>query len=393
MQFDEADNVFADLNAAIPETELLDNSIQKSRAPLPLKSRRNRPSRSRLTDSLSSTEGDEGPDTRSADMPLNSAPLHSFLRDSTLTPELLLSSFDSALARRSSEDPKAHRYHQLTNTTSHDALLPPAPPSPCRSCPETSPVHFRRSRRPDSEALVSDDSQDDNVAESDSPTVVLDKKTKRRFLDLGVTLRRSYVKVKKDNAKRFSLGNRELCENSSRHSGSFVPFSWFSDSHRSSSTSSSPRMVTHSRSPSKSDSQESAFSDEFSPKSPLAPCESRSSHHPYQTLSQSSDERVDEPQYVARSWSTQQVCDWLKSLNMEQYVPEFKDKDVDGEVLLQMDGTKLKALGVLNSSDRSLLKRRIKDIHAAVEKERKALDKLERQREKQRKKDQEHRKS
>ncbi|XP_053469305.1 sterile alpha motif domain-containing protein 14-like isoform X2 [Ictalurus furcatus] len=342
MQLDETDSVFADLNSVIPETELLDNSIQKSRAPLPLKSRRNRPSRSRLTDSLSSTEGDEGPDTRSADTPLHSAPVHSFLRDSTLTPELLLSSFDSALARRSPEDPKAHRYRQLTNTTSHDALLPPVPPSPCRSCPETSPVHFRRGRRPESEVLVSDDSQDDNIAESDSPTVVLDKKTKRRFLDLGVTLRRSYVRVKKDNAKRFSLGSRELCENSSRHSGSFVPFSWFSDSHRSSSTSSSPRMVTHSRSPSKSDSQESAFSDEFSPKSPLAPSESRSSHHPYQTLSQSSDERADEPQCVARSWSTQQVCDWLKSLNMEQYVPEFRDKDVDGELLLQMDGTKLK---------------------------------------------------
>ncbi|XP_053469302.1 sterile alpha motif domain-containing protein 14-like isoform X1 [Ictalurus furcatus] len=393
MQLDETDSVFADLNSVIPETELLDNSIQKSRAPLPLKSRRNRPSRSRLTDSLSSTEGDEGPDTRSADTPLHSAPVHSFLRDSTLTPELLLSSFDSALARRSPEDPKAHRYRQLTNTTSHDALLPPVPPSPCRSCPETSPVHFRRGRRPESEVLVSDDSQDDNIAESDSPTVVLDKKTKRRFLDLGVTLRRSYVRVKKDNAKRFSLGSRELCENSSRHSGSFVPFSWFSDSHRSSSTSSSPRMVTHSRSPSKSDSQESAFSDEFSPKSPLAPSESRSSHHPYQTLSQSSDERADEPQCVARSWSTQQVCDWLKSLNMEQYVPEFRDKDVDGELLLQMDGTKLKALGVLNSSDRSVLKRRIKDIHAAAEKERKALDKLEKQREKQRKKDQEQRKS
>ncbi|XP_053347572.1 sterile alpha motif domain-containing protein 14-like [Clarias gariepinus] len=393
MQLDETDSVFADLNSAIPETELLDNSIQKSRAPLPLKSRRNRPSRSRLTDSLSSTEGDEVPDTRSADTPLHSAPLPSFLRDSTLTPELLLSSFDSALARRSPEDPKTHRYRQLTNTTSHDALLPPAPPSPCRSCPETSPVHFRRSRRPDSEVLVSDDSQDDNLTESDSPTVVLDKKTKRRFLDLGVTLRRSYVRVKKDNAKRFSLGSRELCENSSRHSGSFVPFSWFSDSHRSSSTSSSPRMVTHSRSPSKSDSQESAFSDEFSPKSPLAPSESRASHHPYQTLSQSSDERADEPQCVARSWSTQQVCDWLRSLNMEQYVPEFRDKDVDGELLLQMDGTKLKALGVLNSSDRSVLKRRIKAIHTAAEKERKALDKLEKQREKQRKKDQEQRKS
>lgn len=56
----------------------------------------------------------------------------------------------------------------------------------------------------------------------------------------------------------------------------------------------------------------------------------------------SHSQRADEPQCVARSWSTQQVCDWLKSLNMEQYVPEFRDKDVDGELLLQMDGTKLK---------------------------------------------------
>lgn len=55
-------------------------------------------------------------------------------------------------------------------------------------------------------------------------------------------------------------------------------------------------------------------------------------------------QRADEPQCVARSWSTQQVCDWLKSLNMEQYVSEFRDKDVDGELLLQMDGTKLKVL-------------------------------------------------
>ncbi|XP_062865312.1 sterile alpha motif domain-containing protein 14-like [Trichomycterus rosablanca] len=392
MQLDETDSVF-DLNSAVPETELLDNSIQKSRAPLALKNRRNRPSRTRLTESLSSADGDELHESKSVDTPLHSAPLHSFLYDSSLTPELLLSPFDSALSRRSPEDPKS-RYRQLTNTTSHDALLPPAPPSPCKSCPETSPVHFRRPRRPDSEVLVSDDSQDDAlVVEPVSPTVVLDKKTKRRFLDLGVTLRRSYSRVKKDKTHRFSLGSRELCENTSRHSGSFVPFSWFSDSHRGSSSSlSSPKMAAPTRSPSKSDSQESAFSDEFSPKSPSAPSDGRSSH-PYQTLSQSSDERGDEPRGAVNSWSTQQVCEWLKSLSMDQYVPEFQDKDVDGELLLQMDGAKLKALGVANSTDRGVLKRRIKDIHAAAEKERKALDKLEKQREKQRKKDQEQRKN
>lgn len=49
----------SDLNEAIPETELLDNSIQKGRAQLSVKARRHRPSRSRYRDSVSSTEGDD----------------------------------------------------------------------------------------------------------------------------------------------------------------------------------------------------------------------------------------------------------------------------------------------------------------------------------------------
>ena len=44
-------------------------------------------------------------------------------------------------------------------------------------------------------------------------------------------------------------------------------------------------------------------------------------------------------------------------------------------------------------SDRSALKRRIKDIHTAADKERKAQDKLEKQKEKQRRKDLEQRRS
>lgn len=42
------------------------------------------------------------------------------------------------------------------------------------------------------------------------------------------------------------------------------------------------------------------------------------------------------------SWTTQQVCQWLRGLNMEQYVPEFSARDIDGQQLLQMDGSKLK---------------------------------------------------
>lgn len=53
----------------------------------------------------------------------------------------------------------------------------------------------------------------------------------------------------------------------------------------------------------------------------------------------------------------------------------------------------LQGLGVFSSSDRSILKRRIKEIQTAVEKERKALDKMEKQKEKQRRKDQEQRRN
>ncbi|RXN34713.1 mediator of RNA polymerase II transcription subunit 24 [Labeo rohita] len=85
----------------------------------------------------------------------------------------------------------------------------------------------------EAEEDVFDDSHDTGPDEPDSPTVLLDKKTRRRFLDLGVTLRRTYGKVRKDRSNRLSAGNRdsERTENrSSRSSGPpFVPFSWFSE--------------------------------------------------------------------------------------------------------------------------------------------------------------------
>ncbi|XP_056144348.1 sterile alpha motif domain-containing protein 14 [Lampris incognitus] len=418
---EDTENVF-DLNEAIPETELLDNSIQKGRAQLSVKSRRHRPSRSRYRDSVSSTEGDDSLERKYQDNPINSArsPLHMTTRGSSPSPDPLLPSrspafsFDASLVRRTLDDggtslapPPRGRYRQLTNTTSQEALVTPAS-SPSKSCgsSECSPVYMRRNRRPDSEVLVSDNSRDTSPADPGSPPVIFDKKTKRRFLDLGVTLRRSYVRVRKDKSNRLSMGSREPSESPSRSSGSFVPFSWFTEGRGSVSSSGtnscSPKAPPlGSTSPRKSHSQESALSEEFSPRSPphttssispAADSSSRSSH-PYHTLSQSSDEPFDEPMCLVSSWTTQQVCQWLRGLNMEQYVPEFSARDIDGQQLLQMDGSKLKGLGVVNSSDRGALKRRIKDIHAAAEKERKALDKLEKQKEKQRRKDQEQRRN
>ncbi|XP_073351370.1 sterile alpha motif domain-containing protein 14-like [Pagrus major] len=413
---DDTDNVF-DLNEAIPETELLDNSIQKGRAQLSVKARRHRPSRSRYRDSVSSTEGDDSLERK--DSPLHSArsPLHLAMRGSSPSPDSLLSarspgfSFDASLVRHSPEDegaslaaPPRGRYHQLTNATSQEALVTPSS-SPSRSCPsaDCSRVYMRRSRRPDSEVLVSDSSRETSPADPGSPTVVFDKKTKRRFLDLGVTLRRSYIRVRKDKSNRLSVGSREPSESPSRSSGSFVSFSWFTEGRGSLSSSGTPpcspkNTPLSSPRPRKSHSQESALSEEFSPPhtssstSPPVDSSSRSSH-PYHTLSQSSDEPCDDPSCPASSWTTQQVCEWLQGLNMEQYIPEFSARDVDGQELLQMDGNKLKSLGVLSSSDRSALKRRIKEIQSAAEKERKALDKMEKQKEKQRRKDQEQRRN
>uniref|UniRef100_A0A3Q3MAB7 SAM domain-containing protein n=1 Tax=Mastacembelus armatus TaxID=205130 RepID=A0A3Q3MAB7_9TELE len=365
---------------AIPETELLDNSIQKGRAQLSVKTRRHRPSRSRYRDSVSSTEGDDG--------------LERKVKKScfTSTPQVRRSPEDGGTSLAS---PPRGRYRQLTNATSQEALVTPSS-SPSKSCPSSdcSPVYMRRNRRPDSEVLVSDTSRDPSPADPASPTVVFDKKTKRRFLDLGptgslwaaggsITYKTSIQKVQCLTPDVLPILSclREPSESPSRSSGSFVPFSWFSEGRGSISTSGTPPC---------------------SPKiPPLSSPRPRKSHSQVTTVAASEEhddpalppQPCDEPSCLVSSWTTQQVCQWLRGLNMEQYVPEFSARDIDGEQLLQMDGNKLKGLGVLSSSDRNTLKRRIKDIQSAAEKERKALDKLEKQKEKQRRKDQEQRRN
>ncbi|XP_051905883.1 sterile alpha motif domain-containing protein 14 isoform X2 [Hippocampus zosterae] len=329
------------------------------------------------------------------------------MRGSSPSPDLLLSprsspfTFDTSLVRRLPDDaglslavaPRA-RYHQLTNDTTQEALATSAGLL-SKSCPassDASPVYTRRSRRPDSEVLVSESSRESSPA--DPLPVLMDQKTKRRFQDLGVTLRRSYLRVKKDKLdkrdKRASEGGgrdtsdsfqgRECSSSSSRTSTSFVSFSWFSSSGTSPG---SPRMhPATEHAPPKSCSQESTLSEDFTPpqtSSSVCPhvelSSSMSSSHPYQTLSQSSDELADEAPCAVASWTSQQVCEWLRELSMDQYVPEFRAGHVDGRSLLQLDGGKLKGLGVLSSCDRGALKRRIKVLQTAADKNKKGKDK------------------
>ncbi|XP_069715752.1 neurabin-1 isoform X4 [Phaenicophaeus curvirostris] len=145
------------------------------------------------------------------------------------------------------------------------------------------------------------------------------------------------------------------------------------------------------------------FNDDFSPSSTSSADLSGLGVEPKtpgfsHTLALSSDEILDDGQSPKHSqcqsravqeWSVQQVSHWLMSLNLEQYVSEFSAQNINGEHLLQLDGSKLKALGMTSSQDRAIIKKKLKEMKASLEKARKAQEKMEKQREKLRKKEQE----
>ncbi|OWK62083.1 neurabin-1 isoform X4 [Lonchura striata] len=145
------------------------------------------------------------------------------------------------------------------------------------------------------------------------------------------------------------------------------------------------------------------FNDDFSPSSTSSADLSGLGAEPKtpgfsHSLALSSDEILDDGQSPKHSqcqsravheWSVQQVSHWLMSLNLEQYVSEFSAQNINGEHLLQLDGSKLKALGMTSSQDRAIIKRKLKEMKASLEKARKAQEKMEKQREKLRKKEQE----
>ncbi|XP_059252813.1 neurabin-1 isoform X7 [Mustela nigripes] len=153
------------------------------------------------------------------------------------------------------------------------------------------------------------------------------------------------------------------------------------------------------------------FNDDFSPSSTSSADLSGLGAEPKtaglsQSLALSSDESLDmiddeilddgqSPKHsqcqsrAVHEWSVQQVSHWLMSLNLEQYVSEFSAQNVTGEQLLQLDGNKLKALGMTSSQDRAVVKKKLKEMKVSLEKARKAQEKMEKQREKLRRKEQE----
>ncbi|XP_058581019.1 neurabin-1 isoform X4 [Neofelis nebulosa] len=435
------DGLSQDLNEAVPETERLDSKALKTRAQLSVKNRRQRPSRTRLYDSVSSTDGEDSLERK----PSNSFYNHTHITKSLL-PKGLRTSPESDSGAPSltpvagnvpfSSDHitefqggQLHPEQEPSSSTWGDTSL--SSPSKSDHDTEESPCHHQATAKQISQEK--DGAKDPKSLRASSSLVVQGGKIKRKFVDLGAPLRRNSNKGKKwkeKEANRFSPGSR-IFRGRLEHwkpkpsptaqvttRSPCMPFSWFNESRKGSYSFRNLPSPTSPLQPSpetlisdKKGSKNFTFNDDFSPSSTSSADLSGLGAEPKTTgLSQSlvlsSDESLDmiddeilddgqSPKHsqcqnrAVHEWSVQQVSHWLMSLNLEQYVSEFSAQNITGEQLLQLDGNKLKALGMTSSQDRAVVKKKLKEMKVSLEKARKAQEKMEKQREKLRRKEQE----
>ncbi|XP_032616908.1 neurabin-1 isoform X2 [Hylobates moloch] len=430
------DGLSQDLNEAVPETERLDSKALKTRAQLSVKNRRQRPSRTRLYDSVSSTDGEDSLERKPSNSFYNHMHITKLLppkglrtsspeSDSGVPPLTPVDSnvpFSSDHIAEFQEEPLDPEMGPLSSMWGDTSLFST---SKSDHDMEESPCHHQTTNK--KILQEKDDAKDPRSLRASSSLAVQGGKIKRKFVDLGAPLRRNSNKGKKwkekeKEASRFSAGSRifrgrlenwtpkphSTAQTSTR--SPCMPFSWFNDSRKGSYSFRNLPAPTSSLQPSpetlisdKKGSKNFTFNDDFSPSSTSSADLSGLGAEPKtpglsQSLALSSDEILDDGQSPKHSqcqnravqeWSVQQVSHWLMSLNLEQYVSEFSAQNITGEQLLQLDGNKLKALGMTASQDRAVVKKKLKEMKMSLEKARKAQEKMEKQREKLRRKEQE----
>uniref|UniRef100_A0A8C6DYM4 Neurabin-1 n=1 Tax=Moschus moschiferus TaxID=68415 RepID=A0A8C6DYM4_MOSMO len=411
------DGLSQDFNEAVPETERLDSKALKTRAQLSLKNRRQRPSRTRLYDSVSSTDGEDSLERKG----LRASP-ESDSGASSLTPVAGSVPFSSDHKAEFQEGP-LYSEGEPSSSVGEDTSL--SSPSKSDHDMEELPCHNQATTM--KILQEKDGAKGPKSLRASSSLVVRGGKIKRKFVNLGAPLRKSSNKgqkwkEKEREANRFSPGSRifrcrletwkptpsSTAQASTRSTG--LPFLWFNESRKGSysfrNLPSSARPLQPSPEALISDKKGSknfTFNDDFSPSSTSSADLSGLGAEPKtpglsQSLVLSSDEILDDgqspkhspyPNRAVHEWSVQQVSHWLMSLNLEQYVSEFSAQNITGEQLLQLDGNKLKALGITSSQDRAVVKKKLKEMKVSLEKARKAQEKMEKQREKLRRKEQE----
>ncbi|XP_020662341.3 neurabin-1 isoform X1 [Pogona vitticeps] len=419
---------FSEFDTFVGDTPRLDTSAHKAKAQLALKVKRQPPSRSKLKESL----GVGQKERNSQSMDDCEAEETIQVKSSEVT-EMITTS------QQSDVDQKANNHERAGST---DSLLDSSPTISVHSSPvckphtegspgaaqqisndDTAPNspsgYCRNAKHRESKGkgkANKDDKRNEEKTESSEGSA---GKSKRRFPDFG-GLRKSGGKGRKQEKENTrgsldSRGSRELLEDSANNLSASdsdspiptcMPFSWFGDSHKEHSSSSTlsysqgghdvfEQSQEKNRSKSRIVIDGSYHSHPSCDLSGLVtePNLSGRSH----TLTFSSNETSDdEPAATGKQnqwhskpiseWTTQQVCHWLMGMNMEQYITEFTAKNIDGQQLMLLDSDKLKAIGVSSQNDRSTIKKKIKDI-------KKAQEKLEKQKERGQKKEKDVRKS
>ncbi|KAF6202899.1 hypothetical protein GE061_003306 [Apolygus lucorum] len=80
-------------------------------------------------------------------------------------------------------------------------------------------------------------------------------------------------------------------------------------------------------------------------------------------------------------WTKEQVCQWLLGIGAEQYISKFLEMGITGSSLLVLESRQLKAMGVVGEN-KSRMKRKLKDLRAQADKEKRQSDKQRREKEK-----------
>uniref|UniRef100_A0A2K5K6M7 PDZ domain-containing protein n=1 Tax=Colobus angolensis palliatus TaxID=336983 RepID=A0A2K5K6M7_COLAP len=367
------DGLSQDLNEAVPETERLDSKALKTRAQLSVKNRRQRPSRTRLYDSVSSTDGEDSLERKPSNSFYNHMHITKLLppkglrtsspeSDSGVPPLTPVDSnvpFSSDHIAEFQEEPLDPEVGPLSSMWGDTSLFST---SKSDHDMEESPCYHQTSNK--KILQEKDDAKDPKSLRASSSLAVQGGKIKQKFVDLGAPLRRNSNKGKKwkeKEASRFSAGSRifrgrlenwtpkprSTAQTSTR--SPCMPFSWFNDSRKGSYSFRNLPAPTSSLQPSpetlisdKKGSKNFTFNDDFSPSS-----------------TSSAD---------------------LSGLGAEPKTPGLSQS-----LALSSD----EALGMTASQDRAVVKKKLKEMKMSLEKARKAQEKMEKQREKLRRKEQE----
>lgn len=73
------------------------------------------------------------------------------------------------------------------------------------------------------------------------------------------------------------------------------------------------------------------------------------------------------------------------AVNMDQYIPKFREQQLNGMSLLTLESKDFKNLGIVGD-DKTKLKRKLKELRVQVEKEKRHFEKEKKEKERQQKK-------